>query len=214
LIKSIIFDFDGVILDSNKIKSNAFTKLFKDKNKNQENLDMIIRYHKDNMGISRNKKIKFYYENILKQKITNKEVDKIASDYSKLVFNKIIKTKFISGSKYFLSKNFKRYLFFVSSGTPENELINICEKRKIDKYFTGIYGSPDNKEKHIKRIMKKNSLKENEVIFIGDALADYNAAAKNKIFFIGINYINNRKNKKNFYINNFNEVENIIKKIN
>jgi HAD superfamily hydrolase (TIGR01549 family) len=214
LIKSIIFDFDGVILDSNKIKSNAFTKLFKDKNKNQENLDMIIRYHKDNMGISRNKKIKFYYENILKQKITNKEVDKIASDYSKLVFNKIIKTKFISGSKYFLSKNFKRYLFFVSSGTPENELINICEKRKIDKYFTGIYGSPDNKEKHIKRIMKKNSLKENEVIFIGDALADYNAAVKNKIFFIGINYINNRKNKKNFYINNFNEVENIIKKIN
>ena len=214
MIKSIIFDFDGVILDSNKIKSNAFTKLFKDKNKNQENLDMIIRYHKDNMGISRNKKIKFYYENILKQKITNKEVVKIASDYSKLVFNKIIKTKFISGSKYFLSKNFKRYLFFVSSGTPENELINICEKRKIDKYFTGIYGSPDNKEKHIKRIMKKNSLKENEVIFIGDALADYNAAAKNKIFFIGINYINNRKNKKNFYINNFNEVENIIKKIN
>ena len=214
MIKSIIFDFDGVILDSNKIKSNAFTKLFKDKNKNQENLDMIIRYHKDNMGISRNKKIKFNYENILKQKITNKEVDKIASDYSKLVFNKIIKTKFISGSKYFLSKNFKRYLFFVSSGTPENELINICEKRKIDKYFTGIYGSPDNKEKHIKRIMKKNSLKENEVIFIGDALADYNAAAKNKIFFIGINYINNRKNKKNFYINNFNEVENIIKKIN
>ena len=214
MIKSIIFDFDGVILDSNKIKSNAFTKLFKDKNKNQENLDMIIRYHKDNMGISRNKKIKFYYENILKQKITNKEVDKIASDYSKLVFNKIIKTKFISGSKYFLSKNFKRYLFFVSSGTPENELINICEKRKIDKYFTGIYGSPDNKEKHIKRIMKKYSLKENEVIFIGDALADYNAAVKNKIFFIGINYINNRKNKKNFYINNFNEVENIIKKIN
>ena len=214
MIKSIIFDFDGVILDSNKIKSNAFTKLFKDKNKNQENLDMIIRYHKDNMGISRNKKIKFYYENILKQKITNKEVDKIASDYSKLVFNKIIKTKFISGSKYFLSKNFKRYLFFVSSGTPENELINICEKRKIDKYFTGIYGSPDNKEKHIKRIMKKNSLKENEVIFIGDALADYNAAAKNKIFFIGINYISNRKNKKNFYINNFNEIENIIKKIN
>jgi len=62
--------------------------------------------------------------------------------------------------------------------------------------------------------MKKNSLKENEVIFIGDALADYNAAVKNKIFFIGINYINNRKNKKNFYINNFNEVENIIKKIN
>jgi len=214
LIKSIIFDFDGVILDSNKIKSNAFIKLFKDKNKNQEKLDMIIRYHKDNMGISRNKKIKFYYENILKEKITNKEVDKIASDYSKLVFNKIIKTKFISGSKYFLSKNFKRYLFFVSSGTPENELINICEKRKIDKYFTGIYGSPDNKEKHIKRIMKKNSLKENEVIFIGDALADYNAAVKNKIFFIGINYINNRKNKKNFYINNFNEVENIIKKIN
>ena len=32
MIKSIIFDFDGVILDSNKAKGIAFVELFKNQN--------------------------------------------------------------------------------------------------------------------------------------------------------------------------------------
>ena len=55
--KSLIFDCDGVILNSNKIKSNAFRKVLK--KFNQIAVDEFIKYHKDNGGISRY--IKFEY---------------------------------------------------------------------------------------------------------------------------------------------------------
>ncbi|EJT2953629.1 HAD hydrolase-like protein, partial [Campylobacter coli] len=42
-IKNIIFDFDGVILDSVELKTQAFAELFKEfpKNKVQE----LVKYH-------------------------------------------------------------------------------------------------------------------------------------------------------------------------
>ena len=38
MIKTIIFDFDGVILDSNKAKGQAFVNFLKIKIKNKKNL--------------------------------------------------------------------------------------------------------------------------------------------------------------------------------
>ncbi|EAI6773129.1 HAD hydrolase-like protein, partial [Campylobacter coli] len=54
-IKNIIFDFDGVILDSVELKTQAFAELFKEfpKNKVQE----LVKYHIQNGGISRYHKI-------------------------------------------------------------------------------------------------------------------------------------------------------------
>ena len=48
---SIIFDCDGVILNSNQIKTNAFRKVLKQFN--NKAIDEFIQYHKDNGGISR-----------------------------------------------------------------------------------------------------------------------------------------------------------------
>ena len=211
MIKSIIFDFDGVILDSNEIKTNAFKELFKDVEKNK--LDLIIDFHKNNMGISRYDKIRYYHNIILKKEINDNEINKIAENFSKLVFKKILKANFISGSENFIYQNYQKYLFYISSGTPENELIKICSQRGIDKYFHRIYGSQRKKNEHIKLIMKENIFQNNEVIFIGDSITDYNAALQSKISFIGINYKNAKHNKNFFYTNDFYKVNNIIENI-
>ena len=54
--KSLIFDCDGVILNSNKIKTEAFRKILKKYNQNA--VYEFINYHKNNGGISRYIKIK------------------------------------------------------------------------------------------------------------------------------------------------------------
>ena len=61
---------------------------------------------------------------------------------------------------------------FISTGTPENEIKIITKARGIDKFFKEIYGSPDNKTDHIKRIINKYGYKKEEIIFIGDSLED------------------------------------------
>ena len=66
MIKTIIFDFDGVILDSNKAKGQAFVELFK--NQNQNIKKKIYDFHINNIGKSREYKIKHIIKNILKKK--------------------------------------------------------------------------------------------------------------------------------------------------
>ena len=55
MIKSIIFDFDGVIAESTNIKTDAFVSLY---SKYSEEVQATVKnYHLKNSGISRYKKI-------------------------------------------------------------------------------------------------------------------------------------------------------------
>ena len=61
--KSLIFDCDGVILNSNQIKTDAFKKVLKKYNTNA--VDEFITYHRKNGGVSRYIKIENFLKNIL-----------------------------------------------------------------------------------------------------------------------------------------------------
>ena len=50
MIKTIIFDLDGVIIESGEIKTRAFALLFNDY---PDELPEIIAYHQKNAGISK-----------------------------------------------------------------------------------------------------------------------------------------------------------------
>ena len=83
--KSLIFDCDGVILNSNKIKTDAFRKVLN--NFDQNAIDEFIKYHQTNGGISRYIKFEYFLNNILpkyeKNKV-NKEIllMKFLAEYS------------------------------------------------------------------------------------------------------------------------------------
>ena len=62
MIKAILFDFDGVIVDSVEIKTEAFRDLFRQES--ADDLERILDYHKAHGGISRVKKIEYFYANI------------------------------------------------------------------------------------------------------------------------------------------------------
>ena len=81
MIKTVILDFDGVILDSNSTKEKAFSKLYSIYGKNIRN--KVVTYHKKNLGISRYKKIKYFHEKFLKKKISKKEINILSNKFSK-----------------------------------------------------------------------------------------------------------------------------------
>ena len=54
--KALVFDFDGVILDSNHIKDETFFVLYKKYGKKFSNY--VLNHHKKNRGISRFEKFK------------------------------------------------------------------------------------------------------------------------------------------------------------
>ena len=60
--KTIIFDCDGVILNSNKLKTEAFKETLS--NYKKELVDEFISYHESNGGISRYEKIRYFVEEL------------------------------------------------------------------------------------------------------------------------------------------------------
>ena len=64
VLTTIILDFDGVILDSISVKTEAFHTLFSFV---PGHIDEIVQFHRDNEGMSRFDKIRYIYNNILKE---------------------------------------------------------------------------------------------------------------------------------------------------
>jgi len=186
MIKNIIFDFDGVILDSIPVKTEAFRKLFKDFLK--ENVDELIEYHIQNGGISRYKKIEYFFTKILNKSITNEDVLKYAEKYSQITKEELAQMKYlIKDTLDFIKQNFKKYNMHIASGADEEDLKYICNKLDLKKYFLSINGSPKVKSEIVKDILDNNSYKKEETILIGDSINDYEASYSNKIEFYGYN---------------------------
>ena len=201
MIKTILWDFDGVIIDSMKIKGNGFIELFNGYNK--KNLKLIEEYHYKNGGISRFDKIKYFYNNILKENISEKMIIKLADKFAVIIEKKLYdKNNLIQDTIDFIKNNQKKYNFHIVSGAEHIELNKLCINFELTEYFISIDGSPIKKDILIKNIMKKFEYLTEETILIGDSINDYNAAKKNDVVFYGYN---NTNLKNHNYINNFNE---------
>lgn len=202
---NIIFDFDGVILKSHIIKAKAFYQIFKIFGKTKAN--KARRYHLSKAGISRFKKFKYIKKNILKNvKISNKQLNIL---FSKYCLNKILNLKIDKKLLKFLKLNYKKHQLYISTGSPQNEIIQILKKKKLYNFFYKVYGSPSTKIQHIRKIKSFN--KKN--IFIGDSIDDIKAAKKTNVSFLLKIHNENKKqfNKKN--IAKIRDYRNLEKKI-
>jgi beta-phosphoglucomutase-like phosphatase (HAD superfamily) len=63
---SIFWDFDGVILNSDKVRTDGFRHIFE--NYSKQEVDKLIDYHTINGGLSRYDKIEYFSQKISKKK--------------------------------------------------------------------------------------------------------------------------------------------------
>lgn len=189
MIKNIIFDFDGVILDSVPTKTEAYRKLFKEYPSNK--VEKLVEYHMQNGGISRYIKVKYFFEEILSQSITENEILKHANRYSELTKEELTNSKYmIDDAVNFVKQNYHNYNMHIASGADENDLKYICEKLELTPYFLSINGSPTKKNEIVKNILLLNNYNQDETILIGDSINDYEAAKNSGIEFYGYNNLN------------------------
>lgn len=182
-IKAIIFDFDGVLVESVDVKTRAFARMFEDKG--VEIVQQVTDFHLKNGGLSRVHKFKYYYEEILKCSLSEDKLSELCYTFSQLVIDEVINSPYVKGAREFLEKYHRAIDFYIASGTPEEELMEIIRYRGINNYFKGIYGSPKQKDEIARKIIEQNGYDLNEVIFIGDSITDLMGANGSGIRFIG-----------------------------
>ena len=184
--KTIIFDCDGVVLNSNYIKSECFYNSVI--NYGEDIANTFKDYHSQVGGVSRIKKFEYFVDNILPR------FNKIICNRKKLIKNLIIRYESLLKNNIYnaqvspyintLKQKSKYANWIMISGADHKELNKILEHKKLKDYFNlGIYGSPTSKINIIKRelINKKISY---PVLFLGDSKVDYEAAKKYKMDFI------------------------------
>lgn len=204
MIKNIIFDFDGVILDSMPTRDYGFREIFKDFD--SELVDEFILYHNINGGLSRFIKIRYFYEKLLKKDISEEKIDILANNFSIIMRNELIKEKYlIMETVNFIKENHTKYNLHIASGSEHKELNFLCDNLKVSEYFLSINGSPTKKNIIVENIIKKNDYLRNETILIGDSINDYEAAKVNKLDFYGFNNLELKNVDR--YINSFGDLE-------
>ena len=183
-LQAIFFDFDGVIVDSTRIKTNTFSKMFREFG--DEIVQKVLTHHLQHGGISRVEKIATYYEDFLGKPLTREALMELCDQFSLMVTDQVVKSDWIAGAEIFLENYFAHLPLYVVSGTPEPELHEIIARRGMGHYFQEVMGSPIQKPEHVNRIIKEQGYAKNRCVFVGDALTDYHAAVETGLKFVGV----------------------------
>ena len=180
--KAIVFDFDGVILESVAIKSEAMAVLFAEY---PDHVAAIVELHEAYGGLSRFIKFDLIYRDILKAPLSVARRDELGQRFSDLVVEKVLVCPFVPGAWEFLEAHGRATPLYLVSGTPDAELSMILAQRRLTSYFRGAYGSDRQKDELLRRIIAERACRARDIAFIGDAMTDFQAASKTGVPFIG-----------------------------
>ena len=186
MIKNILFDFDGVIIDSMPLKTEGFRRIFSDFD--PEAVQKILDYNNLNGGLSRYVKIRYFFEEILSAPIEEDEVLRYADKFSEMMKQELTNKELLVDEVInFLKNNHEKYRLHIVSGADEKELQYLCKELGVDSYFLSIHGSPTHKNDLVKQLLAEHNYNPSETILIGDSINDHEAAEVNAIGFYGYN---------------------------
>lgn len=185
-IKNIIWDFDGVIVESNHIREEGFRQVLSDFPKSE--IDVLLDFHNKNGGLSRYVKFRYFFEIVRSEQVSNEKVQDYANRFSAIMRELMTSPEIlIEETNNFIKKMYNNYNFHIASGSDQNELRYLCKELKIAKYFKSIKGSPTPKNEIVKNLLREWKYEKNKTILIGDAINDFEAASSNGIYFMAYN---------------------------
>ena len=181
-LRAIVFDFDGVIIESADIKKQSYRQLFEEEF--PDHIDEILAYQESRGGVTRRRQFEEIHENILREKPAPGRIDTLEERYVGLMFERVLSAPLVPGALEFLEKFHRRIDLFVASATPEDELNHIVRERGLAIFFKDVYGFPMQKSKVLGLIAGRVGCAPGEIVFIGDYPTDREAAESAGVPFI------------------------------
>ena len=178
---SLLFDCDGVILNSNAVKTEAFRKV--GQQFGNAAADALVEYHVANGGVSRQVKFSYLLESIVVRTVEDISVEELCRQFSEEVVEQLRHCEVSPGLKR-LRKMSGSSRWYVVSGGDQAELRQIFAERELAPLFNGgIYGSPTAKTELLARIKSQPNW-QGPGLFLGDSRYDWKVATEHGLDFI------------------------------
>ncbi len=179
MIKQIIFDFDGTLVDSTEVLISVFNELAKKYKFNKiDHEDMKILRTMSNIERSRYVNFPLY------------KIPFIAAEFNLLYNYQIKNVSFFSGIKDMLDELKDRgYDIAIISSNSEKNIREFLTNNKI-YYINDVVSSINlfGKDKVIKKYIKSHALNKSKVIYVGDEQRDVVACKKSGIKVIWVEW--------------------------
>lgn len=181
--KTIVFDCDGVILDSNVVKTEAYFRTAKNLGASDSQAQDLVDYHVQLGGISRYHKFDWYLREVLNQPVTEQAIQVLLDEFSRELEVGLMHCTIASGLQA-LRDATPDAKWMILSGGDQQEIRDLFAKRDLTKHFDGgLFGSPDNKDTVLAR-EKANGNLQMPALFVGDSKYDYEASTNAGLEFI------------------------------
>ena len=177
---TLVFDCDGVVLDSNRVKTRAFYEAALPYG--EVAAQKLVGYHVSRGGISRYKKFALFLADMTDGR-SGPGLEDLLESYATRVREGLMSCDIAPGLKE-LREATSDARWLIVSGGDQMELRDVFAARGIRDYFdAGIFGSPDTKDEILARELSRGTIT-GDALFLGDSTYDHQASTAAGLDFV------------------------------
>lgn len=180
---SLVFDCDGVVLDSNRVKTEAFRQAALPYG--EAAAEALVAHHVARGGVSRYKKFAHFLDAIVPAGADGPGLEDLLDRYAAFVRDGL-RSCAVTPDLERLRDATPKARWFIVSGGDQSELREVFAARGLDTLFDGgVFGSPDSKDEILAREIGAGRMPE-PGLFLGDSVYDHTAASHAGLDFVFI----------------------------
>lgn len=179
----IVFDCDGVLLDSNELKTECFALALREAGCKETDIARFREFQRANFGTSRHR----LFEAFLTWELEHRppfDRDGLVALYAAQLRGRYVATPATPAMREVVAELGKRRRPHIVSGSEQTELREVLAERGDAPLFGRILGSPTSKPEHLASLLAEEGVVPSAMLFVGDAEADFRAASATGCNFI------------------------------
>jgi phosphoglycolate phosphatase-like HAD superfamily hydrolase len=183
----VVFDFDGVLVDSNAVKRRAYRDIFADAPGSEAVVEAVLQSNPED---DRFAVIRSILQGLGRDIGQTAEQDLLVAEYGAR-YNTICEEHAaicaeVCGASSALARLAPSHALYIISATPEEPLRRIVKRRNWSRYFREVLGRPRTKVENLARVIRREGIQGQRIVFVGDGRRDLDAAREAGCRFVGV----------------------------